>query len=158
MPQIFLTKGQVTIVDEADFERLSQRKWCALHIKKSGIFYAASRIDGKFVLMHRYLTDAPKGMLVDHANRNTLDNRRANLRVCTKAQNNANKGAIGKHGLKGVYLQSPTERWGAQITVNGMRRDLGRYDSKAEAARAYDAAAIEAFGEFALTNANLGLV
>ena len=158
MPQILLTKGQVAIVDEADFERLSQRKWCALHIKKSGVFYAASRIDGKFVLMHRYLTEAPKGMLVDHANRNTLDNRRSNLRVCSKGQNNANKGVLSKHGFKGVYRQKPTERWGAHITIDGKHRDLGRYNSKAEAARAYDIAAIAAFGEFALTNAALGLV
>jgi len=99
--------------------------------------------------MHTFLTGWP---MVDHRNGNGLDNRRANLRPATKSQNGANRliAASNKSGFKGVDLKKG--RWRAQIKVVGSKIHLGYFDLAEEAARAYDMAAIEAFGEFATLN------
>lgn len=107
---------------------------------------------------HREVMDAPSGLVVDHISGDVLDNRRCNLRVCTKAQNGQNsRKRSGDHGrpasspYKGVSRHSAT-RWGAFITDNGKVRSLGAYVDEVEAARAYDAAAAKLFGPFARLN------
>lgn len=88
--------------------------------------------------------------LVDHINRNPLDNRRSNLRLCSISQNNMNRQATSRSGFKGV---SPNgSGWAAHIKRDRKVRHLGTYRTKEEAARAYDAAAKSLFGEFAFLN------
>lgn len=159
---VVLTKGQLARVDPDDLDLLSKYSWRA-QINGSGRYYAravgGTRAAGrpwgisgrkKTVFMHRLLLNFPDAE-VDHINRDTLDNRRCNLRPCTKSQNEANKRKQQrKVGFRGVYLN--WSRWRARIRCNGVRYCLGTFSSAEEAAKAYDAKARELFGEFAATN------
>jgi HNH endonuclease len=152
--EIKLTQGKVALVDDADFEWLNQWKWYV-----HGFWYAA-RMEARkgkrmVVLMHRKITNAPFGMDVDHINGNGLDNRRENLRVCTHAENQRNttrKRTTNKSGFKGVCWRMVSQKWSADITLNSKQIHIGLFSDIQEAVRAYDAKAIELFGEFAKTN------
>ena len=93
----------------------------------------------------------PKGVELDHRNRMRNDNRIANLRIATRAGNVANGIRKRKEGYKGVYPRE-TGKWRAMITVRGRVIRLGQFIDPVEAARAYDAAAVAHFGEFARLN------
>lgn len=148
-----LTQGKFAIVDAEDYERLSEHKWCVQR-KKGGRFYAVRRAGGKIIRMHREIMNAPPGMVCDHKNHNTLDNRKSNLRTCTQAQNIYNQlprdGGTSRY--KGVYWPKDKCRWEAKIGHNGRAIHIGYYDYEADAAIAYDDMAIELFGEFACLN------
>ncbi len=156
MKEISLTQGATAIVDDDDYERLSKHRWCVT--KGNGGLYAARRDGKKIVFMHNVIlgvTPTP-GYTVDHANRNTLDNRRSNLRFCTTSQNKANSGPRGSwkkySDFRGVTFDKRRGLWAAQIRINGKQCNIGRFPEEIEAARAYDAAAKKAFGEFAQLN------
>lgn len=103
--------------------------------------------------MHRLIVDAPEGVSVDHKNGNSLDNRRSNLRIAGQSNNMAAADfPPGRSGFRGVHWNSRAGRWHAQVKVNQKKIGLGLFDDPVKAARAYDAAAIEAFGEFANPN------
>lgn len=125
MKDMILTKGQVSVVDDEDFERLSQYKWSAL--KTKGGFYAVRqwRTPGKqnFVYMHRAIMDCPVGMEVDHINHNGLDNRKENLRVCTHETNlqNMKMHKDNTSGIKGVSKHSLGKGWYACIKRGAIR-------------------------------------
>lgn len=149
MKEIQLTQGKVALVDDADYEWLNQFKWYALLL--SDKYWYARRSKRPVVLMHRLILNPPEGMDSDHINRNGLDNRRSNLRVCTRSQNQHNsisKG--GKSKYKGVYLFNG--KWGARIMSNYNNTFLGCFNSEIEAAEAYNRAAIKYHGEFARLN------
>ena len=157
--EISLTRGLLAIVDDQDFDFLSTWKW---HAKASGdgsFFYAArsssrsSDRPRRYILLHRVLLDAPPGVLVDHVNLNTLDDRRSNLRLCSKAENCRNGRPRGsKSGFKGVTWYPRYGRWVAAICVDYRVKTLGYFDDKVLAAQAYDVAARSHFGEFARVN------
>jgi hypothetical protein len=146
---ICLTKGKVAIVDREDWEQLVTHRWYC----SSGY---AMRDDTKrgTVLMHREIAGTPDDLRTDHRNLDRLDNRRQNLRHCTRSQNNHNVGRQrnNKTGYKGVSYDRQRRRFFASIRVEGKTRALGRYHTAEEAARAYDAAAQEYYGEFAWLN------
>lgn len=144
-----------TLVDDEDFTWLNQWKW---HLSKS---YAAANIGNyKRIFMHVLLLNPPKGYLCDHINRNGLDNRRKNLRICTVAQNtyNTQKRKNSKTSIyKGVYqvtkmARLKTVRWSCQINVKNKRVHIGYFDTEHHAAIAYDLWADDLFGEFAKLN------
>lgn len=150
-----LTQGQVALVDAADYELLSARGWYAAK-SRSG-FYAATGASGRpggLVLMHRLLLRPAAGLQVDHINRNRLDNRRANLRLCTPGQNSRNVGVHSRNtsGFKGVSRHSDGHAWIASINAEGVKRYLGSFAHLEDAARAYDAAALKHYGDFAFLN------
>lgn len=153
--EIQLSRGLVTVVDEADYEWLNRWKW---HAWSRDPTYAIrndwNHGDQRTFKMHRVILGAPAGVLVDHRNSDTLDNRRSNLRLATQAQNaqNMRPQSRSTHGLKGVHFDKITGRWRAQIKADGIRYHLGRFDSQEDAARAYDQAALEHWGEFAWLN------
>jgi hypothetical protein len=159
MKEIQLTRGQVAIVDDIDYERLLAYSWYALYDNKMDGYYAVhntGRKNGwKRISMHRFVTSAKKGQYVDHINHNTLDNRRCNLRICRPSQNQANARLRSDNstGYKGVRAYEG--RYYAIIRVNGKGIHLGGYNTPQEAGMAYDKAAIKYFGEFALTNKQL---
>lgn len=165
MRYIPLTQGQIAIVDDEDYEELSQFKWYA---QKRGQTYLAARTyyengKKKFEYMHRRIVRAPDGLVVDHINGNGLDNRRSNLRICTRAENNRNihrhlsrKRAKVVSRFKGVYWDERSKKWTAQIRVNRRQIWLGMFEDEIQAALAYDAAAFCYFGEFARPNFGKG--
>jgi hypothetical protein len=152
---ILLAGGHTCKIDDADLPLVSQFKWRRLGrpSKYQSRYYAiCSNYGMSRLLMHRLIMGAPKGMVVDHINRDGLDNRRANLRVCTQSQNRANsvKPPLCSSSFKGVKRWR--DGWTAQITVSGKKKHLGVFDAEVVAAQAYDNAAIQYFGEFARLN------
>ena len=128
-------------------------------------FYGQYSTKLVIVPMHRLKMNALNGIEVDHLNGNGLDNQRANLRLCNHQQNSANRrmNINSKSGYKGVNRLSqikPEGRnpWRATIRVSGLKIHIGCFATRDEAARAYDEAALEHYGEFALTNKSMGLL
>lgn len=143
--------GLFALIDEEDYERVSGHRWHPAK-QKRGMIYAVTNIDQKNIPLHRFVVNAPPGKLVDHWSRDGLDNRRANLRLATNAQNTANKGiAINNtSGFKGVTRHRG--KWQASVETGGKCHYCGLFTDLAEAARAYDRKAVELFGEFACLN------
>ena len=151
MPKIIkLTQGKYAIVDDEDFEYLSQFKWWS-----DGHGYAIRKVKNKVITMHSVLLSPPRGKEIDHINRNRSDNRKNNLRVVTRQQNlfNSNKHSDNISGFKGINRHNLGKGyWRAKIFVAGKHKHLGLFNTKEEAARIYDTAAKKHFGEFAGLN------
>jgi len=153
MAQISLNFDAVALVDDADYDRVKPYDWFL-----SGSGYAAGfvPVEGKFnlVYLHRFLLNAQPGEIVDHINGCALDNRRANLRLVTAEQNGQNKrlSALSATGLKGVGWHKARRKYHARIQLQGIRYHLGFFEDAQSAAQAYDAAAGELFGMFAVLN------
>ncbi len=156
MIEIPLTQGQIALIDNEDYDLVSQYKWCAWWDHLGKRYYSQTGIGCKphrhTVQMHRFilgLTD-PK-MHTDHINGNGLDNRRCNLRACSPSQNKCNtkKQINNASGYKGVYLHKQAKRWRAAIQLHNKRISLGLYGTPEEAYAAYCKAALELHGEFA---------
>ena len=146
--EIALTQGKVAIVDDEDYPAITALgSWC---------FNCGYAVRAGGVRMHRVVVGAPHGMQVDHVNGDTLDNRRSNLRLCDSAGNQANRKRVrGVPKFKGVGWQrrkSGTGFWKAAIVHLGRTYYLGAYSTDIEAAAAYNAKAVELFGEFAHLN------
>lgn len=157
MKQIQLTQGKVAIIDDDDFALVSKHKWYAKEDKES--WYARTRINNKPVYMHRLILDAPRGKPVDHINRNGLDNRRSNIRLCTQSENQRNmRSRGGSSKFKGVSWHKRSNKWRAKCTLNGKSIHVGVFENEEDAARAYDSTVLNKFGEFAKTNKMLGLL
>ena len=154
MKKIALTRGVFAKVDDGDFNRLNVFNWYVQEDVRSGKFRAARKSGGVVIYLHREILVAPRGVQVDHVNGDTLDNRRKNLRLCTHKENNRNKGlkSTNKSGYKGVYFHSKSGKWSAQIRVNYKAIYLGLFNNKIDAAKAYDKAALDNFGQFASLN------
>jgi hypothetical protein len=146
--RIPLSDGQYAYVDAADYESLSKHSWYLAN------GYAARRENRRIILMRNEIMNPPKGKMVDHANHNKLDNTRTNLRNCTRQQNmrNTRKHAGSASIFKGVGYSKQHGRWFARIFVEGRQVWLGLFTEEADAARAYDRAAVRYFGEFACVN------
>lgn len=155
-----LTQGRSAIVDAADYEWLNQWKWYAKYASCTKSFYAARNFrnaEGKrgTLRMHRVIlglsvTDKTDG---DHINRDTLDNRRSNLRIATRAQNvrNSSKRANNKSGYKGVSYHKASSKWTAQLCVDGKKMYFGVYATKEEAFNRVKEETEKLHGEFART-------
>jgi hypothetical protein len=142
MKKLTLTKGHYTLVDDEDFEYLNQWKW---HYHSGG--YAARKAG---VRMHRIILSAPQDEEVDHINGDGLDNRRANLRLCTRSQNCQNRSIFRNNttGHKGVSLR-PGGKYRARIWLNKTCHSLGDFVSVTEASKAVEQARQKYHGDFA---------
>jgi hypothetical protein len=140
-------KGHEVLVDDSDLKLVSAYKWW-LRDKGNGRLVVVSRAN---LTMHRLLMNAQPGQMVDHANRNPLDNRRANLRFCTVSQNQQNRHYNkGSSLFKGVYREG--SKWRAYIGFESKQIWLGSFTNEEDAARMHDKAARIYHGEFAFLN------
>lgn len=152
-----LSKGKFALVSDEDYERVSQYKWtydAGYACRKVTWHDEEGKTRKRKVLLHRFITDAPANMEVDHRNWDGLDNRRDNLRIATHTQNRANArpraGCSSRY--KGVWLDKRDGVWRSEIVVDGKRNGLGIFNNEDDAARAYNAAALKAWGEFTYLN------
>lgn len=153
MKQVMLSQGKFALVDDEDFELVSQYKWCVSH---GYAWHPGKREKGKKrggMFMHRFLTGAVKGEKIDHSDGNGFNNQRYNIRRCTHSQNMMNKAKQKNNttGYKGVvmeYGKYPV----AKICVNGKHITIKRCKTIEEAAIAYNEAAVKYHGEFARLN------
>lgn len=137
MKRIKLTQGKFALVDDADFARVSALTWCAVRSLKT--FYAATHIGKKYVSLHRFLTETPKGKEVDHLNGDGLDNRRANLRVCDRSINLRNRVRLNDNntsGATGVTFEKTKKKWRAQAKRSGKHIFLGLFEAFEDAVKA----------------------
>ena len=154
--EIALSQGKVALVDDADWEWLSQWKWTFM--KSTGLAngegYAYRKEERRSLLMHRTIMDAPHGTEVDHRDMDGLNNQRSNLRLATSSQNKYNRRSQrgSKSRFIGVSWHIRTSNWQSQITSQGEHKKLGYFVDEVEAAKAYDRAARELHGEFARCN------
>lgn len=153
--QIQLTQGMIALVDDADYDFLSQWKWFA---HRDGNKWYAERNERhlfgrKIIKMHRAIL-GNTSKETDHINGNGLDNRRSNLRACSTSENgmNRSKQKNNTSGYKGVYLEKGKNKFKAQINVNNKKITLGRFDTAEQAAKAYDEAVKKYHGKFSKTN------
>lgn len=148
--------GRVALVDDADYRLVMAYRWYVFEDPRAGGPYAQAntrRSDGvrTTIKMHKLITGRPQ---TDHKDHDGLNNQRWNLRDCNQHGNQANerKGAGCSSRFKGVTWNKQARKWQAQIKVHGRNRYLGLHVIEEDAARAYDTAAREAFGEFAWLN------
>jgi hypothetical protein len=150
---ISLSQGLEALVDDADFEWLSQWKWHAI-LREERFYAARSVYDPTLrkqhrVAMHRQIAETPEGLDTDHRDGDTLNNQRANLRVATRSQNNGNTRMFAHNtsGFKGVHRAANS--WRAIIYKNNRRIHLGMFPTPELAHEAYKTAALKQWGEFA---------
>lgn len=147
-----IVNGYLCLFDEDDFDKFSSDKFSIVK-GWNKTPYLSIRLNGKSTLYHRLITNAPKNRIVDHKNHNTLDNRKENLRLCTRSQNMWNrKRTTGTSKYKGVYWWTERNGWASAIYLNNKRIYLGVYNSEKKAAEIYNQKAKELFGEFACLN------
>ncbi len=147
MKTIELTKGQVALVDDADFETLNQYNWCARYDKKMGQYYAyrnSMKSDGlakrKTISMHRQILGITDPKIdCDHLNHDTLDNRRTNIRAVSHRTNTCNlkKKPQCTSMYSGVYWNKKNEMWVARIEINNKLKYLGQFEDEETAAIHY---------------------
>lgn len=155
-----LPTGECVFLSAEDWPQVKELKW---HRRiQRGITYVESTLrrdpitkKQKTISLHRFLLGVTdRTIFVDHINRNGLDNRRENLRLATRAENNRNsrKRTINPCKYKGVTWRHYNQKFVASITVAGKKKHLGSFKNQEEAAKAYDAAAKQFFGNFARGN------
>lgn len=144
----------IVLIDEEDYEKIKIYTWGVQYSKRSNTFYVSRKEKNKTFLLHRLITNCPDGLVVDHINHNTLDNRKCNLRVCDNSENcrNMNK---PKHGVTSIYKgvrKYRNNKYSACIKHNKKQIHIGYYYSEIEAAIAYNEAALKYHGEFSRLN------
>jgi hypothetical protein len=150
---LFLTRGQFALIDELDYEKVKGYAWYPSWNEDGQCFYVMTKVEGKTTYLHRLIMQPQGKMTVDHINMNPLDNRRCNLRLATRSQNQMNHKVQSNNtsGFKGVHLFKRTGKFRAYIMVNGKEKHLGYFVTAEEAHAKYCEAAKEMHGEFART-------
>lgn len=157
MKEIHLNHGKVALVDDSDFDALSEFHWRHHRIDDEDYafrdVYHPETQKSTVVAMHRHILNAPAGMLVDHKDGNGLNNQRFNIRLATRSQNQQNCGPRrnNKSGYKGVCWVKRYKVWKAQIMTNGVNKHLGSFSTPEAAYDVYVKASEEMHGEFGRT-------
>lgn len=154
-----LTQGYNALVDEVDYPSLVGYPWRA-RVRGPRRYALCGGSSRPTLFMHNLILRKQQGVLCDHRNSDGTDNRRSNLRECSSVQNSRNRRkAVGASRFKGVQNLGPRYKnrpWQARIQGDdGRQVSIGTFVTEIEAALAYDAKAMELFGEFACTNAEI---
>ena len=161
MKEIQLSQGRncgnkgkyVALVDDEDFENINKHKWNVMKRGKTLYTQRHITVDGKrtTIGIHNAVLN---GKWIDHIDHDGLNNTRSNLRFCTRSENNMNQRKKNNCTsiYKGVYFSKNEKKWKSTIAINGKNVHLGYFVSETEAAKAYNAKAIELFCEFANLN------
>lgn len=159
MKLIPLTRGYQAMVDDEDYERVMMRRWTTCEGKYTvyALHHFNSKATGRgCISLHRFVMNAPGEITVDHKDRNGLNCQKYNLRLATRTQQAANRVLPRTFKYKGVYnyqrVTKRNNRWQAMIRIDGKLLHLGMFATDVEAAIAYDKAAKEAWGKFAVVN------
>lgn len=149
MNEIIIKDTYRALVSMCDLEKTKKYNWC---LSSHGYVYCKKEKSN--IYLHRFIMDAKEDEIVDHASRNKLDNRRDNLRFCTKSQNSMNKklSSTNKSGFTGVFYRDDRSKWVASIKLNRKKIFLGSFKNKEDAIKARQEAEIKYFGKFAPTN------
>ncbi|MEK6879786.1 MAG: hypothetical protein AABY22_09275 [Nanoarchaeota archaeon] len=163
--RIKLTKGKYAIVDNDSFELIKDYKWRAKKDKNTYYAYSRHRVDGKrkHIAMHRLIMNAQPRQIIDHIDKNGLNNKKSNLRFCNTSQNAANHHPRGKSKYLGVCpklrkwktrngKEKSRQVWVAQLTMNYKRMFFKYFETEIESAKAYNEVAIKYHGKFANLN------
>jgi hypothetical protein len=148
-----LTRGYAAIIDTVDYPLISGYRWRVKTSADKQIYAIGAKKKGDAVLMHRLITGAPADIEIDHRDCDGLHNWRSNLRIATRSQNARNRRALTP--VKGASFVKERGQYRAQIMFERKKINLGNFSTAKEAGRAYDAAAIRLFGEFARTNSQM---
>jgi hypothetical protein len=146
---------KIFLIDDEEWDRVSKYKW---HLHKdipSDHFYVYGTVNGQSTSLARFIMMASADKIVDHIDGNTFDNRKRNLRICTKRQNSINrrKSRTAKNSkFKGAYFNKRNSEWWSHIKSEGKLYRDGPFYSEVDAARAYNIRAIELYGEYARLN------
>lgn len=149
-----LTRGHEAVIDVMDVSLIKKRNWFAVPAENTVYACCCSRSDenGKrhTISMHRFITNAPFDVEVDHRDRNGLNNRRLNLRFATASQNQHNQKIHQNNtsGFKGVYWYKQNKKWRAQIYLKRKLKFLGYFNNREKAAEAYAEASRMLHGDF----------
>lgn len=150
MKKIQLSKGRHAIVDDDDYQELSKHKWYfdGRRYAKRDTWVNGKK--GKSLFMHRVVAETPPNLFTDHINMNTLDNRKNNLRICTKSQNMHNRGPQSNNtsGYKNIYWAKDKQKWTVEIKLEGKKYHIGRWSSLNEAIKYRDMAHRGLVGDF----------
>lgn len=151
MATFALRTGQIVHVDDEDFDMVSARAWHARPAtNRPHVCYVQGHVNRRTVYLHRFIMSPPPGLWVDHINGDGLDNRRANLRICTPGENSVNRANRNATGYRGVYAVNG--RWVARVNLHGRTHRTRTFATPTEAAQAYDELAQRVHGEFARLN------
>lgn len=155
MKIIFTKKGEEIIVDKDTYEILNKRKW---YIGSDGYAYTHipdNECKNRKISMHRFIMNAPKGVMVDHINGNKLDNRKENLRVCNNKENQRNR-KTNKNKIysnyKGVRYDKRRNVYYVSVWIEQKPIHIGTFKNEIAAANCYNYHAKKLFGEFAKLN------
>lgn len=160
--QVPLSRGLFALIDAADEHLLGGKKWSAGGTPPRLYAYRNEWIDGKKVrvYLHRRIAGTPPKMATDHISGETLDCRRANLRICTQRENSLNRRTLrGRSGYRGVGWCERDSRWRAQMVLDRKIVNIGSFAEAREAALAFDVYVRSREDlAFVATNAELGLL
>ena len=147
------TNNAFTLISKSSIPLASSFEW---YQGKDGYPIAYKSLDdpnlklGHGVKLHKLLVDCPKGLVIDHINRDKLDNRIENLRICTPKENSYNRSKVNNIKYKGIKKSGNT--WTASITKDGVKHEIKNIATDKDAAIMYDLMAEELFGNFAAKN------
>ena len=159
--KIKLSQDKITLVDDEDYEWLSQYNWHLYTRKKSETIYANTNIyiNNKRTTkkLHNLLINPSKGFEVDHIDRDGLNNQKENLRIVTRSQNCINRSKFRNttSKFKGVTWHKDNKKWLAQIRLNKKKYYLGEFINEIDAAKAYNKAAKKLHNRYAVLNEGL---
>jgi hypothetical protein len=159
MKSIPLSQGRFALVDDEDFEWLSRHTWHAAKVRNSEhIWYAATHVGKRGIRMHQMILGQIKGTVIHHEDHNGLNNQKNNLKRTTVGNNTAHqkKRSDNTSGYKGVCWDKKNQKWEVKVG-DGPSRYSKRFVALEDAVTAYDVEATKRWGEFALTNKQLGL-